>query len=285
MGYGDEIMATAEARRLFNDHGPDIAIAIGDGSRVRWSPVFEFNPILATQACLAGGVAVRWCGNYSGHRPYIDYDQVLALGRAVIGDGGDHKKTIKAAGRWAWIPGQVPTPGEIYFSGGEGARANEYRAAFGDRPTLIIEPNIKAGGNSNKKWGFGRYQEVVDGLAGEVRFIQVGPRGIPRLSGADHIITPGFRDALVVLSAAGGYVGPEGGLHHAAAALGLPAAVLFGGFIAPEVTGYQGHFNFYRGGDGPGCGARQPCDHCRGAMAAIPPDEIIAAIQTMFNHF
>ena len=46
-----------------------------------------------------------------------------------------------------------------------------------------------------------------------------------------------------MLSGARAAVLHEGGLHHAAAALGMPAVVLFGGMISPRNTGYDVHVN------------------------------------------
>jgi ADP-heptose:LPS heptosyltransferase len=76
------------------------------------------------------------------------------------------------------------------------------------------------------------------------------------------------------------YIGAEGGLHHAAAALGVPAVVLFGGFIPPLVTGYETHINL-TGGAQEACGSLKPCDHCRKAMDAISVEEVAAAARTI----
>ena len=41
------------------------------------------------------------------------------------------------------------------------------------------------------------------------------------------------------------FLGHEGGFAHAAAALSKPAVVIYGGWIPPEVTGYEFHENIY----------------------------------------
>jgi len=68
----------------------------------------------------------------------------------------------------------------------------------------------------------------------------------------------------------------EGGLHHAAAALGRPAVVIFGHFIDPEVTGYHGHKNL-RGGAVGMCGSWSSCPECVRAMEAITPEVVVDA--------
>ena len=66
---------------------------------------------------------------------------------------------------------------------------------------------------------------------------------------------------------------PEGGLHHAAAALGVPSIVLFGGFISPRQTGYPHQVNVFTGGTP--CGWRVRCGHCAAAMKKIEPERIL----------
>src|SRR5262249_3229320 len=84
-----------------------------------------------------------------------------------------------------------------------------------------------------------------------------------------------FRDALCVLSLARLYIGPEGGLHHAAAALGVPAVVIFGGFNSPKATGYAWHSNIVAPGEP--CGTVAYCLHCRDAMKSITVERVLNA--------
>ena len=65
------------------------------------------------------------------------------------------------------------------------------------------------------------------------------------------------------------YFGPEGGFHHAAAALNKKAVVIFGGFIDPLVTGYDFHNNIYVDIDGSPCGSRVICKHCKDCIQKI----------------
>ena len=66
---------------------------------------------------------------------------------------------------------------------------------------------------------------------------------------------------------------PEGGLHHAAAALGTPTIVIFGGFISPRQTGYPHQVNLFTGGTP--CGMRRRCDHCEQAMRRVAIEEVL----------
>ncbi len=75
-----------------------------------------------------------------------------------------------------------------------------------------------------------------------------------------------------MLSHAQAYLGPEGGLHHAAAALRVRAVVIFGSFISPETTGYPFHANCYVADAHAPCGRWGDCAGCRAAMDAISPE-------------
>lgn len=54
---------------------------------------------------------------------------------------------------------------------------------------------------------------------------------------------------------------PEGGISHIAAALKMPAVVIFGGFSDPEWTGYPDHINITTDVDCKHCYNHKPCDN------------------------
>jgi ADP-heptose:LPS heptosyltransferase len=84
---------------------------------------------------------------------------------------------------------------------------------------------------------------------------------------------------MAVLSRTKAAVLPEGGLHHAAAALGLKCIVIYGGFISPDQTGYDLHINLFTGGTP--CGSRKSCQHCKDAMAKIEPAQVFEHLKTL----
>lgn len=237
MGVGDWLMATAQVRKLHAKTGKPVLV-VGWGGRVEWQPVFENNPKIL-RAHQPGCATVKNC---SGHRPYIE---------------------AKTATNWVWREWDKG-PGEIYLTGAEKAFAWPH----GGR--ILIEPNTKVDG-SNKAWFWDRWQAVVD-RGGE--FVQVGPAGTRRLERVHFVETPTFRHACAVLAGSKAFVGAEGGLHHAAAALNVPAVVLFSDFISPLVTGYETHRNLHKGTSRLGCGMRTPCAGCRASMEAITVDEV-----------
>lgn len=228
-------MATAQVKQAFARTRRPVAV-VDRARRLCWHEVFENNPKISNRI----GPTIPFVINAGGCRPYI---------------------AAKTAKYWRWKRWSIE-PGELYLSKAEKSFAEPYAGA------ILIEPNTKAA-DSNKAWIWERWQELVDRGG---RYIQVGPEGTRELRGVERVITPRFRDACAILSVSRAFVGTEGGLHHAAAALGRPAVVLFSEFISPEFTGYKQHRNLRRANDI--CGSRVPCASCRRSMEAITVDEV-----------
>ncbi len=262
MGYGDDIMVTAEARRL-KEVDPQAKIVVGDGVREVWSEtgVFDRNPHLSRLADVAPGDRIVWLRNYYGCRPYLDYER------------------SEPGRRQAFRPYRAE-PGVLCFSREETAHAAALVAARRQAmPVVAIEPNVDFG--PTKDWGFERWQATVDSLRDRVTFVQPS-YGRPILDGV-HAIESTFRSFAAVLLHCDLYVGPEGGLHHAAAAVGLAGVVVFGGRISPQLTGYDLHDNLYVEAPGSPCGMIEPCQHCRACFAAIPVERVVASVQQLLR--
>ena len=238
MGLGDDIMATAQAKVIHERTGFKAIFGDPKTKRTHWSEVFENNPHIArpNEQCKA-----FWIENYPGKRPYV-------LG------GWD--------GHFIWNPLHRASPGELYFSKPELAWLNSLELP---ENFVIVEPNIKGKvSSSNKDWGWDNWQALADRWQHEP-ILQLGKDGTRILDGASAIVTPTFRHACLVLSKADRFYGTDGGLHHAAAALDIPATVIWGGYSPPEILGYENHVNI----GGGWCGALKDCEHCRQAMEAI----------------
>lgn len=251
MGFGDAIMASGLARGA---RARGVRIAFGDGQKILWDqhcgPIFQGNPNVAPPGHEAAG-DLEWIAHYKGARLY----------------------NRQAERKWLWNYDFHAVPGEIYFAEPEilaGKRAG--------RGFVLIEPSVPRWKSvaQNKDWGRAKYQGVADGLRqGGLKIVQLMHGNEPALRGVSAVPTRSFRDGLAILRRAALFVGPEGGLHHGAAAVGVPAVVLFGGFIPPSVTGYAAHTNLTGGAEA--CGSLRPCTHCLEAMARIGIDEVLAA--------
>lgn len=246
MGLGDWLMAAGEARRVHYATGKKVAITSRRGVP-QWSPLFEGVPYILRQPTPDCARVI----SASGDRPYI-------RGKFPL--------------KWQWAPYQ-PHPAEIAFTPDELRKAEPYHGA------VMIEPNVKAIGHRNKAWPWHNWREVVDRLQmGELgkppRLVQCGQHDVDRMAGVEFVTTDTFREALAVLSVCRALITTEGGLMHGAAAVGVPAVVIFGGFISPAVTGYAMHRNLFTG-TGLGCGKRTPCPCCSAAMQRITPSLVL----------
>lgn len=249
MGIGDDIIATSMARGSA-DRG-ELA-AFGDGTRIIWGPhsemVFKNNPNIAKpgQERLAN---LKWHHYYKGHRIY----------------------NKAGVGRWLWNYDFSVSPGELFLS-------NLHPR---DDKLIIVEPNLPNKPCSpNKDWSVSKWAKLTEELihrGWRVRqFDYGGPHRV-----APWLSTPSFRHAADFLKSARLAILPEGGLHHAAAAVGTPAIVLFGGFVPPRVLGYDSHANLTGGAEA--CGSFRSCSHCAGAMAKITVDQVLHEVEKVLG--
>lgn len=247
MGIGDDIIATSMAKGAA-DRGE--RVAFGDGRQIKWGPhsemIFRNNPNVARPGQEKGA---RWVHYYKGRRIY----------------------NAAGPGRWIWNYDFRAEPGELFLDKGELREA--------DDDLILIEPNVpRKPCAPNKQWPVDRWVVLAKRLmlqGWKVRQFEYG--GPNRV--APGIPTATFREAAGWLSSARAAVLPEGGLHHAAAAVGLPAVVLFGGFVPPAVLGYDSHSNLTGGAEA--CGSFTRCQHCVDAMAAIEVDEVASHVGGM----
>lgn len=237
-------MAAGEARLLHEKTGKPVAI-VDQRGRAQWVDLWNRIPYIVprvTPECVT-------LLNASGARPYI---------------------ALKTPTRWHWKRYQ-PIPAEVSFT------LDEQMLAAQHAGRVMIEPNVKDIGHTNKAWLWDRWQQLVDSMP-ETQFVQCLHGGARALSGDNvhHVLTLTFRDAMAVLSRSVALVTTEGGLAHAAAAVGTPAIVLWSEFISPEITGYAMHRNIRHAGAP--CGRRLNCPSCRKSMAEITVDEVRTAL-------
>jgi ADP-heptose:LPS heptosyltransferase len=162
----------------------------------------------------------------------------------------------------------------MVFSGDELKFAERHGSGF-----VVIEPHVVAykGSAPNKRWPLENYEKVARRLmSAGVDVRQFAYPGGSSLNTTKPIKTPTIRHALAALSKASLFIGPEGGLHHGAAAVGIPAVVVLGGFIPPQVTGYDTHTNL-TGGETEFCGSLTACPHCKAALDRIRPTDVVEA--------
>lgn len=240
MGYGDDLMLTAEARRLAEQHGKPAIVGNNE-----WSPMWENNPYISKT-----GDGPRTSSSI-GRRPYL---------RAWDNERLYYNEDFR------------PERGEIYFS----AEENSYRDSL-PNGLVMVEPHVKGTFGGNKAWVWDRWVEVAKALP-VTQCLQPRKRPLP---GATTIRTDSIRQALCVLSKAKLLITTDGALHHAAAALGVPAIVIWGERTNPLILGYPEHVNLMSGDQF--CGMMAPCSHCVKAMKAIAVDQVIDAAERILD--
>lgn len=258
MGYGDDIMATGLARGLA---ARGKRAAFGDGKKIIWGPwseeMFANNPNIARPGS-EQSKDLEWIAHYKGQRKY--------------------NKLVN--GKWAWNYDFKVTPGEFFFSDDEKSLAKVVTPGF-----IVIEPNVpwQKKVASNKDWGDQKFRHLAKRLRNRGKeLVQFKHGNSHRMLGdASLIELQTFRNVIATLSRASLYIGPEGGMHHAAAAVGVKAVVIMGGFIPPQIVGYDGHINLT--GGAAACGNIEPCSHCKLAMDRISVDEVYTAAVSLLS--
>lgn len=260
MGFGDELMAAGHAQRVY-DRDPSKRVAICDrNGRARWDPLWDGNPIIAPPHRVEACEDVHRIQNALGCRPYIKYPFTRSSGWTFTNwRAADHL-------------------GRLYLTEQEQANGAHVRQALGS--FVVIEPSPVSKSNPNKAWGFDRFVALVKANPSQ-RFVQFKHPDAKLIKGVTAVPAPTFRDACGVLAASAGYVGPEGGLHHASAVLGVPAVVIFGGCASVKTTGYPMHINLADDGPETPCGKWLPCAHCQAAMAKITVEQVTQAMRRM----
>jgi len=244
-------MAAGEAQVLHDRTGQKVAITDGRG-RVRWSDIWEGNPAVASLADIVTNEPMEYLQNGPNCRPYNE-------NRPFTRDSGVKFTDWRARDH----------RGRLYLTVEERALA-----PHGDY--WLVEPSPMIQSNPNKRWPFERFQRVVEQT--HVTWVQTTHLDSIPLPYVLQVPTRSFRETCGVLAGAKGYLGTEGGLHHAAAALGIPAVVIFGGCMSVESLGYPEHVNLVDDGPGTPCGRWEDCAHCRTAMERITVEQVVEAV-------
>jgi len=134
----------------------------------------------------------------------------------------------------------------------------------------------------NKQWYPERFQQVVDGLKGKFKFVQLGSTGDPQLNNVvDLRGKTSLRESAAVIESSRLYIGNTGFLMHLARAVERPSVVVYGGREAPWQSGYTCNTNLYSAVPCAPCWLWNKCDHNRICMEQITADHVIQAVEQM----
>lgn len=264
MGFGDYLMLSGQVREL-KTMFPQFKVVCPEAERTGFFPaIFKGNPYV------------------SETRDIDENTPRIQVPRVEVGVREDHNNRI------AWKPDFHAIKGDLYLTTGELAFARDWIEKLNPRgkKVVVISPYAKseqqfADGSVkqyphhvNKEWDTARYAELVVAMP-ECVFIRptAGSDSRPFLDTVIDVKSD-YREACALIAAADLYLGCEGGLHHAAAALGKRTVVIFGGWISPITTGYGFHENLFVGAPQTACGNLSICPHCQAAMAAVTVTDV-----------
>lgn len=265
MGWGDSILATGHAKPLYEE-GKRIYFTKPDSAHfkhclkegyIEWAmgeDVYMNNPYLGTDKTWEGDAKAgfkdcKFVENHFGNRPYVK--------------SGGTSKVI-------WTPDYKAPVGDIWLTPEEIERGKkDYGEGY-----VLVEPHTKNTVGGNKAWIWPRWQEVADILLAKGDDVLQNGTPKKRLQNVRYIPMLEYRDALIAVANAKMVITTQGGLHVAAAALGVPAVVIWGEYAHPRNLGYDNHVNLYTGGPDP-CGHTVECPGCVQAMRETTVEMVI----------
>lgn len=110
---------------------------------------------------------------------------------------------------------------------------------------VVVNPYGKQRHSANRKeWGTENFQRVRD-LLPELDFVQIGTAGAPRLKNTIDFTGTSVRESAIIIKGSMTGLFLEGGLMHLANAVNRPCVIIYGGAIAPSISGYDMHTNLY----------------------------------------
>lgn len=247
MGLGDEIMALGRAEAIYEQTGEPVAIC-------------------------------RWGGYPRHHDAWVGNPAWDEKSKLKILDGAGVRPYIVS-----WVNNRIvfneeyrPRAGRIWLTEKERA----FNTLTGDY--AVVAPFLKENASVNKDWGFEKWEQVIAGMKIPVYQLVSHPSAHV-IKGARRLYTSTFRKAAAIIAGAKVVMCNEGGTHHMAASMGVPAVVVFGSFISPKVTGYDFHTNIAVETPHGFCGRFFPCAECREAMNSITPAQVRTAVDRILQ--
>tara|TARA_Y100001935_G_C17269770_1_gene491261 strand:+ start:248 stop:1102 length:855 start_codon:yes stop_codon:yes gene_type:complete len=269
MGYGDDLLITNFASKIKNKY-PDRQIIIGNLSKKEayHSIIYDNNPNISDCRNLEKHRPIHIINYHSGNRPYIDYE-----------------KSTKD--NYVWNKKFTPEPGQIYFSEKE---LNEAKTILDEGKSFWKNLNVKkykkiifletsstkindeqfSVKHINKDWGYDNWKRLVTELKNDYLIIHSVHNKTKKIDGIFEPNNINFRLACSIMNYCDIYIGPEGGFGHVAGALNKKAVIYFGGWITPEVIGYNFHESVYYENINSPCGQyKRICNHCSEAREKL----------------
>ena len=143
------------------------------------------------------------------------------------------------------------------------------------KPWVAIQSTGLSTWTDNKNWGVENLRKVARLLEKDFSIVQLGAPSDPSLG--VNLELQGrleLRDVFIVLMQCKIFIGQVGFLMHAAASVGLPSVIVYGGFEAPWQSGYETNINLYTEVECAPCWLESKCPYEKKCMTIISPQEV-----------
>lgn len=149
---------------------------------------------------------------------------------------------------------------------------------------ITIEPHAKLDFTPNKCWEGKKWQDVVDVLSKDYSIVQISAKGKSVLRGVEDLTgILSFREACGVIGESSLFVSTEGGLVHAANAVGVKTVVIYTGWQPMNLTAYEDNINLYPDIDCAPCGLLIKCPiniKCNDCISTV---DVVDAVKNAFR--
>lgn len=147
---------------------------------------------------------------------------------------------------------------------------------------ILMTAEVKGTFSSkNKQWPIEYFNELCELIQNSgMKVVEINSTGKQLIRSSEFYDTPTLSSVINLIVESKFVICNEGGLHHLAGFFNKPACVIFGGYISPEVTGYEFHYNFFKqhGDNLYGCGSINQCEYCIDSLSSITPQSIYNTI-------
>lgn len=153
-----------------------------------------------------------------------------------------------------------------------------------DKPWIAMQSTGISSWTENKNWGGDNFARVSDSLKSICRIVQIGLASDPPLScDKDLRGRLSARETAATLASCALFIGQPGFLMHAAAAVDIPAVIVYGGFEAPWQSGYPWNTNLFTTLSCSPCWLTSTCPYGKMCLAQISPAQVTEAAHKMLS--
>lgn len=163
----------------------------------------------------------------------------------------------------------------IYLDDKEKQEVDNLTLKLKNEKFITIEPHSNDEYTCNREYPFEKWQSIVNELSKFIKVVQVGSPKKKLDNAYDMTSKTSFRTCAGVIGKSSLFLSSEGGLVHAAQAVGTKSIVLISGYEHPDMIAYPCNVNLWiHDSHGP-CGNKSKCNDCYNAVKSHNEFEII----------